>query len=95
MEQNEQSSPAAQPIPTGAPAVSGLDERHGGLARGLESREAFSREDFEQLAQRFGLMPDGALDVLNEAAIEKCGEPLLEGDDPIEVNKRVLEEMTR
>ena len=95
VEEEEESAPVPATPLAGAPAVSGLDERHGGLAHALGNLEALSREEFEQLGQRFGLLPDGALDVLNEAALEKCGEPLLDGDDPIEVNRRVLEEMLR
>ena len=94
VEEEEESAPVHATPLAGARAVSGLDERHGGLAHALGNLEALSREEFEQLGQRFGLLPDGAVaDVLNEAALEKCGEPLLDGDDPIEVNRRVLEEM--
>jgi hypothetical protein len=38
-------------------------------------------------------MPDGALEVINEAAFERCGVPLLEGDETIEVDGQILEEM--
>lgn len=90
-EEPAESQPAAAPSPV--PAVAGLDQQHGSLARALGGLETISREEFEQIAQQFGVLPDGALDVLNEAALERCGEPMLEGEDSIEINRRVVEEM--
>ncbi|MGP3929484.1 tellurite resistance TerB C-terminal domain-containing protein [Nonomuraea sp. KM88] len=52
-----------------------------------------SRAEFEQLAARWKLLPDGALDRINEAAYELAGEPLLDGDDPIWVDRNLLGEM--
>jgi hypothetical protein len=40
-----------------------------------------------------GLLPDGALETLNEAAFEAVGEPVCEGSDPIEINRDAIEEM--
>ena len=31
-------------------------------------------------------MLNGAIDMINEAAIDNCDEPLLEGDDPLKLN---------
>ena len=31
-------------------------------------------------------MPDAAIDMLNEVAFEQTGTPVIEGDDPIEVD---------
>jgi hypothetical protein len=38
-------------------------------------------------------MPDGAIDVLNEAAYEACGEPVIDGDDNLTVNPYATEAM--
>ena len=40
-----------------------------------------------------GLLPDGAVDRINEAALDACGDPILGGEDPIEVDKVILKEM--
>jgi hypothetical protein len=42
-----------------------------------------------------GLLPDGALERINEAAFERCGTAVCEGEDPVDVNTNVLEEMLR
>lgn len=70
----------------------GLDPRHAAFLRVLCERTHWSKCDFELLAQRFDLLPIGAIEVLNEISFEKCGEPLLEGDDPIEINQFALSE---
>ncbi|KAB8183918.1 hypothetical protein FH608_048670 [Nonomuraea phyllanthi] len=84
--------PVAAPLPAAAP-VAGLDGQHSGLVRELASTGQISRAEFEQLAARWKLLPDGALDRINEAAYELAGEPLLDGDDPIWVDRNLLGEM--
>ncbi|MEU5867109.1 TerB N-terminal domain-containing protein [Nonomuraea sp. NPDC047529] len=88
----DEAPPVAAPPPAVAP-VAGLDGQHSGLVRELASAEQLSRARFEQLAARWKLLPDGALDRINEAAYELTGEPLLDGDDPIWVDRNLLGEM--
>ncbi|MFI6713293.1 TerB N-terminal domain-containing protein [Nonomuraea sp. NPDC050478] len=88
----DETPPAAAPLPAAAP-VAGLDGQHSGLVRELASGEQVSRARFEHLAARWKLLPDGALDRINEAAYELAGEPLLDGDDPIRVDRNLLGEM--
>jgi hypothetical protein len=38
-------------------------------------------------------LPDGALDTLNEAALETVGDPVSQGDDPIDIDGDVVAEM--
>jgi TerB-C domain len=38
-------------------------------------------------------MLDGALEVINDAAFDRCDEAVIEGDDPFEVNSDVLQEL--
>lgn len=82
-----------EPPPASAPVMAGLDEAHATLLRDLADVAELSRNRFDEMAGAAGLLPEGALDRLNEAAYELAGEPLLEGDDPIMVNLGVLGEM--
>jgi hypothetical protein len=75
--------------------VGGLDAAHTTLFRRMLANTAWSRTDFEILAESLGLMPAGALETLNEAAFDACGEPLLEGDDPIEINEHAATELSQ
>jgi uncharacterized tellurite resistance protein B-like protein len=63
-----------------------LDEVHSRFALTLLERDRWNRIDLEALASTHGLMPEGALDAINEASLDLHGEPLLEGEDPVEVN---------
>lgn len=77
----------------GEPVIEGLDRAHSALLLALAERDSWTRAEVEALAARFDLLPDGAMDRINEAALERCDEPVLEGDDPIEVIQEPLEEM--
>ena len=76
------------------PGIDGLDDAHSELATALTQQTEWLRFEVEELAASLGLpLLDGALDVINEAAIDLCGEPLIDGDDPLEINPYALEEV--
>jgi hypothetical protein len=53
----------------------------------------WSHDDFVDLTSQLGLLPAAAIETLNEAALEKCGEPVLDGDDVLEINPAALKEL--
>jgi hypothetical protein len=63
------------------------------LAGELARQKNWSNDAFAALSKECGLLPSGAVESLNDHALDLCGEPLLEGGDTIEVNHSVLEEM--
>lgn len=71
----------------------GLDGPHSSFVRAVTTRLSWSREDLEVLAASHGVLLDGALDAVNEAALMVCGDALCEGDDPIEINSETLKEL--
>lgn len=94
----EDQTPKPPSLPAGigaaeADRVLGLDFAHSSLVRALGQRPLWDRSDLEAVAAEHGLLPDGALDAINEAAIEAFGEPLYDGEDDIIVNEEVLREM--
>lgn len=76
-------------------AIAGLDTATSALLRRLSERSTWSRAEFEELAASFGVMPDGAIDMLNEASIDATGEPVIEGDDDLDINPEGLEGLLR
>ena len=101
-------SPPAAPMPDGgvategeeAPAAAderlpGLDAAHSAVVRALGERSDISAAEFATLADAHGLMAGGAMETINDAAFQLCDEPLLEGDDPIEINPHAREELFR
>ena len=83
-----------RPDSSNGPSLCGLDSAHSMFLSRLASRTTWERVDIERLADELGLLPDGALELVNEAAIEVAGDPLLEGVEVIEIDTHVLQEMT-
>src|SRR5262245_31759683 len=61
--------------------------------RALGERDQWTRVEVERLAAHFNMMPDGAIEHINEAAFDRFGHPVCEGDDPIVVETSLLKEM--
>jgi len=76
------------------PTLLGLDPDHAGLLRTLLARPQWSRAELEDICSERGMMVDGALERINEAAFEAFEEPLIEGDDPLDVYRDRLLERT-
>lgn len=71
----------------------GLDTTYAALVRVLSERTSWPRVEFDTVVESHGLMPAGAIEIINEAAFAACDEPMLEGVDPIDVNTYAFEEM--
>ncbi|NUT50532.1 MAG: hypothetical protein HOV94_24970 [Saccharothrix sp.] len=88
---------AAPPLPAPVVAVDlvgSLDAAHSNLLRELAARSSWSRADFDDLCAEVALLPEGALDVLNEAAVEAVDEPVVEDDgDQLVINDYALGEL--
>ena len=70
-----------------------LDPAHADLVRFLASRPRWPRSEFDAVTSKLGLMPAGAIETINDAAFEQCDEPLIEGDDPLDLNEYALKEL--
>jgi hypothetical protein len=78
-----------------SPLGSALDAAHRSFLARLAERPSWPRREVASIAASFGLMPDGALEIVNEAAFEIAGDPATEGSDPVEVNTDVAKEILR
>jgi hypothetical protein len=79
-----------------APAAkhpSGLDEPHLELVRILATRPSWLEAEWIEIAKELQIMPMGAIERINEAALEKCDEIMCDGDDNIEVDRTIAEEL--
>lgn len=92
----EEETPAEPPAPEVGPeddaeaVFDGLERRYGSLLTELSEREEWSGEDFEHLTRDAGLMPGAARQALNDWALDRFDELLIEGEDPIIVNRYLL-----
>lgn len=73
--------------------IVGLDAAHSQLLRALAQQKIWLRQDLVDLASQLDLMLDGALEVINELAFERIDQPVTEGEDEIEVDQTVLQEL--
>ena len=70
----------------------GLDNLHNQLLIELLTQNEWSRLSFEQLTSSLKLMPDGAMETINEWAFDKFDEAIIEDDDPILIYKELISE---
>jgi tellurite resistance protein len=92
--EEEAAPPPPPPEPSDARQVCGLDAMHSAFLLRLAERESWQRSDIERLAQEVGVFPEGALELVNDAAFDACGEPLFEGDETLVIDRGVLGVMT-
>jgi uncharacterized tellurite resistance protein B-like protein len=70
-----------------------LDARHSAFLEILLTRHQWQRTELEELAEDRALMLDGALERINDAAFERHEAALFEGENPIELNPDVVQEI--
>ncbi|MEA2489472.1 MAG: hypothetical protein QOH21_1264, partial [Acidobacteriota bacterium] len=70
-----------------------LDAPHSELLRRLAQRESWARDEVERLAAELALLPDGALETINDYAYTAADEPFWEDGDPLTVNTTVAMEL--
>ena len=79
-----------EPVSVPPAAVQGPDGKlapsYAAFLSRLVERCEWSRGEFDRLASEARLMPEGAIDTINEAAFDHAGGPVLEGEDPILVD---------
>jgi len=85
----------AEPEPEEAPATSdsplvGLDNEHTTLLTTLVRQSEWARQEFEAIAASLSLMPDGALEAINEWAFDRYDDALIEDGDPLTINLDLL-----
>ena len=78
---------AAEPFP-------GLDGDCAAFLKVLATKLSWSRAAFELAAREADLMPDGALEAINEWAFEHFDEPIIEDGDPLTLNASLLGRLT-
>ena len=85
---------ATETIPPVQPLLmSGLDQAHTAFFHDLRQQRSWPRSALEAIAQKHGILLDGALELINERALEQCDDTLTEGDDPVELHPDILQEL--
>lgn len=83
--------PAAEvPLAPSESRFPGLGGDHARLLEALGRKGRWSRADYQAKARGFGLLPDGAVEAINEWAYDELGDELIEDGDPLIINVALL-----
>lgn len=75
---------------TVASEFEGLDASHAALLSDLLHANHLSAGEFGDLAAKRGLLAEGAMEVINDWAFERFGDPVIDGDDDIRIDRQLL-----
>jgi tellurite resistance protein len=82
----EKPAPVAPTVnPIARSSFDGLDVDHGTLLEAVLANGGMPRAEFDTLARKAKLLPDGALETINDWAYDRLDEPLIEDSDPIRI----------
>jgi hypothetical protein len=73
------------------PLLPGLSSSHNAFLTLLLTRAEWSRAELEAAAAERQIMLDGAMENINDAALDAFGAMLFDGDDPIYVQTELME----
>jgi hypothetical protein len=76
-----------------AKTVLGLDPTHSSLLVRLLTKPDLSRTDLEALCTELQVLPDGAIDTINNAVIEHYGDLLFDLGDSLQLNQDIAKEL--
>lgn len=81
---------AAHALPS---SMAGLDPKHAMLVEQIIQREHWTDDEFDEIVGKQGLMPSGALEVVNEWAFDKFDEALLDEYDGYDVSPDIADRL--
>ena len=71
----------------------GLDEKHAAFLDELISRLHWDEDEYRSLARKFRLLPEGAMETVNEWSHERFGDLLIEEDNGFLISSEVKDEI--
>lgn len=81
--------------PSSENGILGLDTDHTGLYTRLIQKPVWEKVQFRILVKQSGLLPDGAIETINDAFFEHFGDSLIESSDTIILNQELITEATK
>ncbi|WP_211207853.1 TerB N-terminal domain-containing protein [Gracilimonas tropica] len=71
----------------------GLDKQHSQLVGKLISKEVWTQDEFDRLCSEIGLMPNGAIEIINEKSFDKHEDDLLLLYEELEINEYISDKL--
>jgi hypothetical protein len=82
----------AQPGKDAPASLLNLNPDHQGLLQVLLQRPQWTRAELEELCADRGLMVDGTIECINEAAFDRFEQALIEENEQIDINLELVQE---
>ncbi|KKB10305.1 hypothetical protein VE26_05990 [Devosia chinhatensis] len=79
---------------TAASRFTGLDAAHAGLLEEVLRDGKLSRDQFDTAARTLRLLPDGAIERINDWGFDQFEEPIIEGDEELTIASHILSELS-
>lgn len=73
----------------------GLQENHQDLFDTLLDKDEWTREQVQELCDKYGLMVDGAIEVINDWAYDQVDAPVFDNDGDILIDREIADELTQ
>ena len=68
----------------------GLDDQHTKLFVEILNKKHWNRDEFESLCDNLEILPDGAIENINEVSYTEIGDDLIIGDQDLEINHTII-----
>lgn len=81
------------PVQTVTESILGLDSTHSSLLARLLTKPEWKRPDLEAICTEYQVLPDGAIETINTAAIEQHGDLLFDLSDSLQINEEIAKEV--
>lgn len=85
--------PAAAPSVDSMSRFTGLEGRHAHLLGMVAEQATMDRETFDAEARRLRLLPEGAIETINDWAFDQFDEPVLEGEESLALVEHLREHL--
>jgi tellurite resistance protein len=84
-------SPVHQHMVAASTQFDGLDAQHAAFLLDLLGAQHIDADECATLAAQQGLLPDGAIETINDWAFDRFGGPIIEEDDGFKIDRQVLQ----
>lgn len=72
----------------------GLDAAHAELLAAVLSKGSLGRDQFDDKARTLRILPDGAIERINDWGFDQFEESIIEGDDELSIAPHILVELS-
>lgn len=73
--------------------IANLDGEHTMIVKKLIEKDVLPRSEFEDICSKYGLLPDGVIEIINDNFFNCFNENLIEDEDDLKINQDIVKEI--